>query len=149
MSASEGFSAWIEPSVLKDIEAIKKSLSKVQKSVAGKVLRKGMREGLKLIAQKAAAEAPVKTGRLRRAMKVMAMKRKAGRIGFTLMPKRKYLKIADGSEHYYPAYQEYGTPKMKGKHFMKRAYLSGANSARDTALRLIKQGLDEAVRNPS
>jgi hypothetical protein len=71
--------------VITGIKRIDKKLKLLLQAVQKKIIRPAIREGLKLVKAEAAMRAAVDTGRMKKALKIVAYKkRKVGRIGMNL-----------------------------------------------------------------
>jgi HK97 gp10 family phage protein len=97
-----------------DRELIKK-LGTLRKTQAKKAIRKGSRAGSKIIQAAAKQNVPVKSGALKKEIKVRALKRSRRWTG-TLVNTR----VAEGPT-YYGGFVEYGTKRMKARHFLTDA----------------------------
>lgn len=62
-----------------------RKLKNLENKVQNKITRKALRAGAKVIQKAEKAKAPVDSGRLKRSIKVRAMKRKKGRIGVNVI----------------------------------------------------------------
>ncbi len=66
------------------IAEVKAGLAELEKSVAKKILRKGLRAGAKLVLTEARADAPVKSGLLRKNVKIRSAKGKKGTVAINV-----------------------------------------------------------------
>lgn len=125
---------------VKEIELALKTLGP---KVGRKVIRQAIRKGVKPIQAAAKADAPKgKTGLLKSAIKVRAMRRKRGRIGVVAQ-----IGVGDfQGKSYYGAFKNFGTKRMPGVHFMEKAYASEKNQARDTTAREILAGIEREAK---
>lgn len=76
--------------VIKGAKELSAKLKRLSGSEGKKLLRKGLREGTKVIAAEARAIAPQASGELKRSIKTRALKRKKGRIGFRVTSRLPY-----------------------------------------------------------
>lgn len=125
---------------------------KVQK----KVVRKPLRDGSKIIADAAKANAPSAGGLLRKAIKVRAAKR--SRKNKNLVTVRPQIGAGDfKGETFYGAFQEYGyrvgrrqmgdkRTFVEGRHYMERAFKEKSPQAKDVVISGIKRGIEAEAR---
>lgn len=122
---------------IKDIDRrLKTLLPRLQK----KVIRQGMRAGLKVIAAEVKANAPVDTGRMKKAVQVRAVKsRKRGSIALEVRISGKVAGLIKPGRNpvFYPAIVEY-----KFRQFMKRAFNSKGEAARQVTINAIRMGIE-------
>lgn len=121
------------------VREIDKALRELEPKIAKKVLRQAMRKSMKVVQKAVKENVPVDEGQLRDAIKVRAGKR--SRKGFTIE-----VQIGEGDfvgDTYYGAFQEYGTSKMEGKGFMRKAFDETAEQARKEAIELIRKGIEK------
>jgi HK97 gp10 family phage protein len=133
---------------------ILKALKQLEPKFAKKAVRKAMRVGLKPILTTARANAPVKSGKIKKAIKIRAAKRKRNRVG---------VRIKIGEENFvgkgfYGAFQEFGwktgsrksppdqRTQIEGKHFMENAFDSRGHEAMNLTRDELKKNLDETVK---
>lgn len=153
-TAGGSLRANIEVSGAQDLAKLLRALPA---KVAKKILRKALREGAKLIQQEAVARAPVRTGTLRKNIKVRAATRlKRGNIGVQVLAgKGDYL-----GDVFYASFIEFGhrRGKRKGgkvtrledkreevppKPFMRPAFDAAKHRAALRAQRLIVEGIEK------
>jgi HK97 gp10 family phage protein len=120
------------------VRELRQVFRKLPAVAAKKVVRKALRTALKPIATDARSRAPVVTGAMRDAIKVRAKaKRKRGYIG---------LEIRVGTHNFmgktfYAGFQELGTRRMRGRHFMENAFNAGSAQAAETIKRMLLDGI--------
>lgn len=102
-------------------------LDRLSRKDSRSVVRKAARRAAKPILMQSRVNAPVDTGTLRRSIKIKAITRSRKRIGVKVTTGT--AKSAYQGKQFYGAFQEYGTKKMAGKHFMKRAAESKSKEA--------------------
>lgn len=137
---------------LKGVKQIERALRELEKKVARQVVAKALRAGAKIIQAEVKAQAPVDTGRTKKALKVRAAKRKAGRVRFDV-------KIGDKEfqgKAFYPPMVELGhktgskrskdRKKIDGKRFIRDAYKTKAEQARAVIEKQLKEGIEAAAR---
>jgi HK97 gp10 family phage protein len=95
-----------------------RKLAKLERAARNKVVRKGIREGAKIILKPARKAAPKRTGLTRKAIKTKVMKRKKDRIGLNVQIGKGEYK----GETFYAAFVEFGTRRMKARPFLGPAY---------------------------
>lgn len=103
---------------VKGLDKLMKKLARLPKKVANKVTRQAIRAGLKPIAAAAKSNAPSRSGKLKRAVKVKAGKRKKNRISLNAQ-------IGEGSfkgETFYGGFVNFGTSRQEANDFMGRAF---------------------------
>lgn len=127
MSGGDSLNSYLEGAA--EVERLLEQYGKAP----AKVLTTAVKSGAKVMLQDARANAPVKTGALRRGIKLIAEKRKTGKKVYQIVFDRKYNSIFQKKDKngdvigYYPASQEYGSTLfgrgfMPGKFFMKKAF---------------------------
>jgi len=120
-----------------------------------KVIRQAMRAGMKLMAEHVRQLAPVLTGTLRDNVVVRAGFKSRTRRGTITMDARidandetKRTSAKTGKTVFYPAIVEYGVKGrgIRANDFMLRAFRRFGDAARRLTIRLIRQGIDRAVK---
>jgi len=99
----------------KEVDA---ELKKVEPKLAKKALRKAARKGAKIVQARMKQLAPVRTGKLRKAIKVRAQKRSRTQLGARVISDSI---IRDGEKTYYGMAWEYGTKKITARPFIRPA----------------------------
>lgn len=139
---------------VKGADKIIRGLFEIEPRMARKVVRQSLRKGLNPIQRLAKSDAPVKTGLVKKSIKIRAVKRKKDRIA---------MKVTIGKDNFvgkafYGAFQEFGykhgsrklppeqRPEVPGKHFMQEAFTHGAPIAEAITLGALKQGFDSVVK---
>ena len=105
----------------------------------GKQIAKAQKRAVKnaiTLSKKAGDHYP---GQLRDSLKIRAMKRKKGRVGFLVQTRAGDFK----GDTYYAAFQEYGTSKMPGKGYIRRAFDTKKAEAESIAATQIKAGIEQ------
>lgn len=141
--------------IVTGVKEIDRRLKTLPLRVQKKIVRKGMRAGLKVMAAEVKQEVPVLTGLTRSAVKVRAVKRRkrnsielevsiSGKVeGLTVTPR------GGGKPAFYPAVIEYGRSDMEANPFMLRAYDNKAVESRNTTMKLIRDGVEDEATKPS
>ena len=91
-----------------DIDSALAGLERLSQKLQKKVIRKGLRAGGKIWLAAVKAAAPVRSGNLKRAIKLRAGPRRKGASSITVGARRKDLKVRPGDQGFYPASVEYG-----------------------------------------
>jgi len=113
-------------------------VGKVQKKIA----RKAIRAGAKIVLADAKNRAPVLSGKLKKSLKVKAIKRSRSTIGVLVQTgTREKLNIPEGSKYYYPAAVEYGHGGVAAKPFLRPALDTNADRALSTIQRELWNGI--------
>ncbi len=136
----------------KDLRRLDKKLVSLGRAAAGKIVRRGIRNGAKHIRNEMRKHVPTKTGKLKRWIIIKATKRSRKGWGMVIMlPTRVRLGIAPDAKHYYPAHLEYGYTTKSGKvvapkSYFRRGFNEGSGRARMIALAQIKKDLETTAR---
>jgi HK97 gp10 family phage protein len=101
---------------------------------AKKACKRATRSGAKIILQAARSTAPERSGALRRSMKLRQR------------TKKNTVTTAVTAKIYYGAFQEFGTKKMKGQHFIEDATDRTADAALSQTLDELKSEIEKAVK---
>lgn len=123
------------------IEAIDRRLSQLEPKLQKKVIRKAQRAGAKDVLQTAKALAPVKSGRLKKNLKIRSIKRTKGQIGLDIGTASKDFT----GDEFYSSFLIYGTEKIpKGKHdFLTPAYERTNDKVRNRIIQEIQTGIEQ------
>lgn len=126
------------------LEPLLKKLKTLEPKIAKKVLRQSLRAGAKIIQTAAKAKAPVKSGQLRKAIKVRAQKRtRRGTIGVNVSVGEKDF----AGEVFYGSFIEFGSSKMPARPFMKPAFQENKAAALQVIQDGIAAGIEEAAKS--
>ncbi len=128
--------------IITGIKQIDRAFRQLEPKLARKVIRQALRKSLKPVADEVKADSPVETGLLRSAIKVRAGKRARGSISLVVI-------MGEGDfkgETFYGAFQEYGTSRMPGKNFMRRAFDSKSDAARAQIEAEILAGIEREAK---
>ena len=105
---------------LKGWDDLQKAFSEMEPKYARAALRKGIREGTKIVQRAAVAKVPVDTGALRRAIKVRGGSgQKRGDIRMVVLCGGKTL---FAGKNYYGGMVEYGTARQQAQPFIRLAF---------------------------
>ncbi len=100
--------SFINISLLGD-KALQRKLDALPNKLAKKVMRQALREGARPVLASAKANAPVLTGRMKKSLKLRAMKARRGNFGVVIMTgTREQLGIDPKDKSYYPFAVEFG-----------------------------------------
>lgn len=127
--------------VITGLKEVDRLLAGLEPKLAKKHIRGGMRKGMKLVRDAAKANAPVRTGKLKKAIKVRAGKAR----------KRKQIvievRVGEGDfkgATFYGAFQEFGTKRLEAREYMDNAFQSRGEAARQAIIAAIKAGVESA-----
>lgn len=128
--------------IVTGIPEIDRALKQLPAVVGKKVIRQALRKGAKVIQAEAKRLAPVKTGRLKKEIKVRSGNRSRKRVNVNVLVDGEKFEGGD----FYPAYVEYGTPTAEAHPYMRPAYeKEGANAARIIE-KEIAEGIEREVK---
>ena len=118
--------------------------------VQKKVIKQGMRKGLKVLAGDVRTQVPVETGLTKSAVQVRVVKsRKRDRFALEvrISGKKEGLKVTtkSGKVFFYPAVIEYGHHGVAPNPFMRRSFDSRGPEARAVAIQAIRDGVELEV----
>jgi HK97 gp10 family phage protein len=120
---------------------VDRKLQRLASKEAKKVIRKATRPALKPVLQEARGTAPVKTGNLRRNIKIRALPRSRRFFGSRVTSGAG--RNANSGDGFYGAFLEFGTTRIKARNFMKNA----ANRKKTQALNIYKAELRKGLLN--
>lgn len=103
-------------------EKLEKRLMKMDRRMAGRALKQGMKTAMEPVKQLAIARAPVDTGRMKKSIRIAVFSKRNFAGAKVQTGTRKQLKIAPDAKHYYPAYVEYGYRKRNARPFLRSAF---------------------------
>lgn len=134
--------------VITGVRAIDRRLRRLAPAVQKKIVRKAMRDGLKIVAAEVKSQAPVDTGTTRSNVKVRAVKRRRRgsielevRIAATDETKR--TSATTGKTVFYPAVVEYGHEGVPPDPFMRGAFEARGEEARQVTLGALLRGVEQ------
>lgn len=143
---------------IQNVNRVIAELKALEPKVKNKICRQALRKAAKPVATVAKQLAPKKTGQLRKAIKVRAMKRSRRGVGIEVLTGKDFFQ----GDQFYGAFQEFGWhagPRkaskkrgykrigdkrrwIEGKHFLEGAYDRQGQASKEIALRLIAQGIN-------
>lgn len=100
-----------------DTKLIRK-LKSLDAAIERKFIRKATRSGAAIVAKATKDKAPKLSGRLRKQIRVRAMKRKKGRIGYSVVISAR----ASDADAFYGAFVELGANGKEGLGFVRKSY---------------------------
>jgi len=117
-----------------------KKLQTLKNTHARAAIRKGTRAGAKIVQAKAQDLAPLKTGLLKKEIKVRSLRRSRRWIGTMIR------NAFRGTQAFYGAFLEYGTKFIKARQFMKQAADQEGSRALDKAMAVIKSEVESRMK---
>ncbi len=121
-----------------------KRLRKMDRRVAGKAVRKGMKAAMAPVLSLAQRRVPVRTGRLKRSLRVAGYGGKNFAGAAVMTGTRKMLKIPANAKGFYPAYIEYGYGKTRPQSYLRSAMADGKKDV----LRRVASEIKDALEHP-
>ena len=121
-----------------------KELEELPRRLQNKTIRKALRQAGNVLLKKARTNAPVKSGALRRGIKLKVDMRgtPAAIINVKIPGKGK----KSGGGPYYGAFQELGTSKMPAHPYLRPAFDSTNKQALDTFVEVLDTGVEEETK---
>lgn len=134
------------------LNKLMKDISKLEK-LPQKQITKGARKGANVILKQARANAPKRTGTMRKGIYLKAERSKRGKKVFqiTFRSKPEFVKVTkDGTRYFYPASQEFGFRtvdggRVEGKHFLTEAMAVKSGEAAETMVQVIGEEIEKAL----
>jgi Bacteriophage HK97-gp10, putative tail-component len=131
--------------IVTGVRDIDRKLKSLLPRLERKVIRQGMRAGLKLMAAEVKAQSPVETGATRRNVKVRSLRRRRNTISMEVRIKAvdelKRTSAKTGKTVFYPAIVEY-----KRRHFMRRSFDAKKEAARKLTITTIRAGVEREIK---
>lgn len=124
------------------VEEVERALRALPGKVAKQAIRKPLRAGAKIVLARAKQNVPAESGALKKSLKVRAGKRSRNTIS---------IRVATGKgwftgETFYGAFVEFGTAKMKARHYVQRAYAQTKDKVAAFLKREILSNIEALVR---
>jgi HK97 gp10 family phage protein len=119
-------------------EQLQQKLSELSKTHAKAAIRKGTRAGAKIVQAEAKNRVPVRTGRLKKGLKVRAMPRKKNYVGTMV-------RLADTGEVFYGGFVEFGTKYIKPRHYLENASKAVKDAALNKAITEAKAEIERRM----
>lgn len=124
-------------------KAVDKKLRKMDRRLASRALKAGFRAAMEPVKDEAKRRAPVKTGALRRSIRIAGYSGR-GYIGAVVRTgTRKQLKIPANARFYYPAAIEYGVKGVSPRPFLR----SALHAKRKVVLNRVVKDVRDAIEN--
>jgi len=144
--AKTGLSVNIE--VLGD-KALQKALNALPITMERKIVTQALRKAAKPVLATAKARCPVKTGALRKSLKLRAIKRRKGNFGVRIMTgTRKELGIPAEYPYYYPAHVELGHAGTPAIPFLRSSLEDHRTQCLQMVALMVRAGIDKATAGP-
>jgi HK97 gp10 family phage protein len=125
-----------------------RSLQNIERKIARKVIKQSTRAAGKIVHARVKADAPVRSGALRKSIKLRALRRSRSAQGVRIITgDRKTLGIAAGATGYYPAAIEYGTRRTPARPFIRPAFEITKGAASMTLRRELAEGIEREARS--
>ena len=100
-----------------------RALKRLPITLQKKIIRPALRKGFKPVFAATKAAVPVDEGKLKRGLKLRALKRSRGAVGVRIItPPREALDIPANAPGYYPAHIELGTATQAARPFMRASF---------------------------
>lgn len=128
---------------IKGLEQLISKLNNLPEKLEKKVIRAAVRKGAILVRDKAREKAPVKTGTLKKSIKIRSNKVANGIISFKIGPTNDKKK---GTDVFYGRFIEFGTSKMAAKPFMRPALDESETEVLNVVIDNIKSKLEEGTK---
>ena len=127
---------------------IEEALNQLPRKLKNKVLRKALRQGGNILLRKARAYAPVKTGALRRGIKLRIDLRGTPSAIINVRIPSRYRNKAKGAKGgpYYSTFIELGTRKMAARPFLRPAFDASKEQALAKFLEVLNDGIEEQAK---
>lgn len=124
------------------IKEIDRKLKGIPDKLAKKALRQSMRPAMKEVLKEAQQNAPVDSGDLKKSIKLKAGPRSKKAITLDVAVGEGFFK----GDTFYAGFVEFGTSKMPAKPFMRPAYDSKGQDAKNKVIQDIPKMLEDVVK---
>lgn len=128
---------------IKGLEQLISKLNNLPEKLEKKVIRAAVRKGAILVRNKAREKVPVKTGTLKKSIKIRSNRVANGIISFKIGPTNDKKK---GTDVFYGRFIEFGTSKMAAKPFMRPALDESETEVLNVVIDNIKSKLEEGTK---
>lgn len=122
---------------------LSEALQELPRRLENRVLRKALRQGGNILLRKARQLAPVKTGALRKGIKLKIDLRGTPAAIINVRIPSKSGKQKTSSGPYYSSFVELGTSKMAAHPFLRPAFDAVKEDALETFLNVLNDGIEE------
>ena len=127
---------------IKNLDAILAALKGLPDAVGRAAVSKVVRAASKIVLEQAKANCPVETGALRKSLTVrVTKKKKRNIISFSVLSSKGTFKAG----HYYGGYVEFGTKHRPANGFVRRAYESEKEQAKEYIEANLEKEVEAAV----
>lgn len=124
------------------LKDVKDSLNKLSKDLRTTIILDALRVAGRPMLDRVRSLTPVRSGDLRRAIRVVIGSAKDGRVYYrVVINKRNFV-----GDQFYGAIQEYGSEKLKAKRFMRRGFQQTKSQVERNTERLIAEAVQKAAR---
>lgn len=128
--------------VVTGIKEIDRALKELAPKLGRKIVKSAMKKAMAPVEAAAEANAPVDTGLLQSSIKMRASKKSRNSFGIDVRIGEKDW----AGKSWYGAAQEYGTSKMPGKGFLRKAYDEKKDESKAIAIRELLDGLNQELQ---
>lgn len=129
-------------------KALQRKLRALPIAMEKKIVRKALREAGRPILASAKALVPVRTGALKKSLRLRALKRSRGSFGVQVRTgTREELGIPADAPYYYPMAVEVGTGHAPAHPYMRPALKSNEGKSIRIAAAEIRRGIEEVARS--
>jgi len=132
--------ATVDISLLGD-KRLQRKLERLVVAAQKRVIRSALRKGGHILRDEAKALCPVRTGALRKSIKVRAIKGKRATIGVVVASGTREELGLKAADYYYPAAVEFGTGNAPAHSFLRAA----RDAKRDEVIEVIKREIGEGI----
>lgn len=140
--------AAVDISLLGDKKLIRK-LKRMEPAVQKRIMRKALRAGARPVRDESRRRAPILTGRLKKSIKIRALKRSRNKLGVLVQTgTRAELGIDPDDRYYYPAHVELGHGSVPAIPYLRGALDSKAQEALRIIQREAWNGISAEARKP-
>lgn len=130
------------------LQSFKESLDRLEKGAARRVVRKALKTATNMMAEATKSAAPVDTGLLKSSIVVQGLKVRRGQIGFKVGFTNVDAIVAKSNSnpnnpkrYFYPAVVEYGGKGHSPHPFMRSAFETHKDAAKDIIIQELKDGI--------
>jgi len=129
---------------IQNVDKVLNYLSILEKKLQGKVIRTANREGAKVFLAEAKANAPKKTGTLKRSLKIKTPRAKSDRVSVMIGTGSGFSSNFGGST-FYGAFINFGTKKITANPFLTNAYKEKGTYVERLVLSKIEEGVKQTL----
>lgn len=118
---------------------LEKKLKSFEPKLGRQIVKQALRNGAKVILAAAKANVPVRSGALKKSLKVRAMKKRRHSYGVMVATSDDWFK----GEQFYGAFLEFGTSRMAARPFVRPAFDSEKDTAEKIIINDLRQGIEK------